>query len=65
MMLLMMAAELVATGAWEMFWFQGLSAGNRFVPRSVPRAVGISMARSKLESSPKYIPSRRETILGL
>jgi hypothetical protein len=26
----MTAAELVATGACEMFWFHGLSAGKRF-----------------------------------
>src|SRR5664280_362926 len=52
MMLLMMAAELVATGACEMFWFHGLSAGNRFVPRSVPRAVAIGIAMAQLKTKP-------------
>src|SRR5664280_1069658 len=52
MMLLMMAAELVATGAWEMFWFHGLSAGNRFVPSSVPRAVAIGIAMAQLKTKP-------------
>ena len=51
-MLLMMAAELVATGAWEMFWFHGLSAGNRFVPRSAPRAVVIGIAMAQLKTKP-------------
>src|ERR1035437_7759005 len=52
MMLLMMAAELVATGACEMFWFHGLSAGNRFVPRSVARAVVIGIAMAQLQTKP-------------
>src|SRR5664279_176341 len=52
MMLLMMAAELVATGACEIFWFQGLSAGNRFVPSSVPRAVVIGIAMAQLKTKP-------------
>src|ERR1700690_4029370 len=52
MMLLMMAAELAATGAWEMFWFHGLSAGNRFVPSSVPRAVAIGIAMAQLKTKP-------------
>ena len=51
-MLLMMAAELVATGACEMFWFHGLSAGNRLVPRSVPRAVAIGIAMAQLKTKP-------------
>src|SRR5438105_1481012 len=29
------AAEFAATGALVIFWFQGLSAGNRLLPRSV------------------------------
>ena len=52
MMLFMMAAELVATGAWEMFWFQGLSAGNRFEPSSEPRAVGMGIAMAQLKTKP-------------
>src|ERR1035441_6853060 len=52
MMLLMMAAELVATGAWEMFWFQGLSAGNRFELSSEPRAVAIGIAMAQLKTKP-------------
>src|ERR1022692_3240650 len=52
MMLPMMAAELVATGACEMFWFHGLSAGNRLVPRSVPRAVAIGIAMAQLKTKP-------------
>ena len=50
-----MAAELAATGACEMFWFHGLSAGNRFVPRSVPRAVAIDIAMAQSK------PSRQRT----
>src|SRR5947209_10124746 len=34
----MMAAEFVAAGAWEMFWFHGLSAGKRFVPSNEAEA---------------------------
>src|ERR1035441_6683907 len=52
MMLLMMAAELVATGAWEMFWFQALSAGNRFELSSEPRAVAIGIAMAQLKTKP-------------
>jgi len=43
---------LVATGACEMFWFHGLSAGNRFVPRSEPRAVVIDIAMAQLKTNP-------------
>jgi len=46
----MMATELVATGAWEMFWFQGLSAGNRFDPSNEPRAVVIGINRIQLKT---------------
>jgi hypothetical protein len=64
-MLLMMAAELVATGAWEMFWFQGLSAENRFELSSEPRAVGMGIARSENKRTPTYTHPDRETILEL
>src|SRR5262245_12627944 len=33
-MLLITAAELAATGALVIFWFQGLSAGKSWLPRS-------------------------------
>lgn len=59
---LMMAAELAATGDPEMFWFQGLSDGNRFDPSSEPRAVGMGIARSQIERTPTYAPVGRETI---
>src|SRR5262249_18169512 len=48
----MTAAELVATGAKEMFWFQGLLAGNRFELSNEPRAVAIGIARMQ----PNRIP---------
>jgi hypothetical protein len=35
-----------------MFWFHGLSAGNRFVPRSVARAVAIGIAMAQLKTKP-------------
>jgi hypothetical protein len=64
-MLFMMAAELVATGACEMFWFQGLSAGNRFELSSEPRAVGMGITRRQSKRTPPYTPPHRETIVGL
>jgi hypothetical protein len=36
---LMTAAEFVATGACEIFWFHGLSAGNRLDPSSPAEAL--------------------------
>ena len=50
-MLLMIAAEFVATGAWEMFWFQGLSAGKRFVPRIEAQAVESGRARMQAKAN--------------
>src|ERR1039458_5119419 len=35
-----------------MFWFHGLSAGNRFLPRSVPRAIAIGIAMAQLKTKP-------------
>src|SRR2546426_6941174 len=46
---LMMASELVATGAWEMFWFQGLSAGNRFVPSNEADVFVAGIARIQVK----------------
>ena len=45
-------AELVAAGACEMFWFHGLSAGNRLVARSAPHAVAIGIAMAQLKTKP-------------
>ena len=36
---LMTVAEFVAAGACEIFWFHGLSAGNRFDPSSPAEAL--------------------------
>src|SRR5690348_12012311 len=58
----MMAAELVATGAWEIFWFQGLSAGNRLEPSREPRAFGIDVVRNRSRKRPTQSPI--ETLLG-
>jgi len=44
-MLLMIAAEFVAVGAWEMFWFQGLSAGKRFEPSYAAETLEIGITR--------------------
>jgi hypothetical protein len=48
----MMAAELAATGALLMFWFQGLSAGKSCWPSNV------GTTRSSSASRFKFVPRR-------
>ena len=53
----MMAAEFVAAGAWEMFWFHGLSAGKRFeLSKEAEASVGEN---SKIQVATNAIRTNR------
>jgi len=46
-----MAAEFVATGASEMFWFQGLSAGKRFELSNAPEVFVMDIAKIEAKTN--------------
>src|SRR5262245_20183651 len=58
MMLFMMAAELAATGALAICWFQGLSAGKSDCPSSV----GWARFSSSSKSGMKRLRDRRHGV---
>src|SRR5262245_1823971 len=66
MMLLRIAPELAATGAVEIFWFQGLSAGKSELPSRVgtvrsSRASSASRARANLRVKENMVICLRES----
>ena len=64
---LMMAAEFVATGACEIFWFHELSAGKRFDPSSPAEAVVIdnsSIVKTKATAVENEAADEEEELTG-